>query len=217
MTLHRHQLVRLSDEGWRLVREHADDGDSGECLRHWAERRLPLVVTRQHGTDVPQVDDHVALGIAAPSQWQRRRIALSVPLKHVTAVDEFPLLDDFSREWPQMFGSGWGLRVDRLLSIGVPVHVYGSWGWQSATGLAYVHASSDVDLWSPVNDASHADEVAAAFADRTPTAGPRIDGELVFESGMAVSWREWRDWRAGRCKAFLAKTLGGAALRTSWN
>lgn len=216
MALHRHQLVQLSDEGWRLVCEQIEDGPVGDCLRHWAEHRLPLVVTRQRCANVPQVDDHIALGLAAPAQWQRRRISISVPRIHVIGFTEFPRLDSLSWAWPTLLGPKWRNLLDQLAPLDTPTHVYGSWGWQLSTGLPYVHERSDVDLWFAVNDAKHADHVAEALDRHGQDENPRIDGELVFPDGAAVAWREWLAYRAGRSRAFLAKTLDGAMLRTVW-
>ena len=44
-------------------------------------------------------------------------------------------------------------------------------------------------------------------------ARPRLDGELVFDDGAAVAWREWIEWRAGRARAVLVKRLHGVALQ----
>ena len=48
---------------------------------------------------------------------------------------------------------------------------------------------------------------------------PHIDGELVFNDGAAVPWREWAWWRAGRVERVLVKRPHGAALEDprSWN
>ena len=52
-------------------------------------------------------------------------------------------------------------------------------------------------------------EIEAASLAR---AAARLDGELVFERGQAVAWREWLAWRAGRVKTVLVKHIGGACL-----
>ena len=66
-------------------------------------------------------------------------------------------------------------------------------------------------MWLTVRDAEQADAVTErlqSFTDQTL----RLDGELVFSDGSAVTWREWRLWRANRAKALLVKSINGAAL-----
>jgi phosphoribosyl-dephospho-CoA transferase len=208
--LHRHQLVRLRDEAWRGILARTWDDLAQDCLAHWDEQRLPLVVTRQAaGAAAP---DDIAVGLAAPLRWQRRRIALSVSRADVAWFDEFPRADKLGGGSLSRAGH-WQRLSLALKSIGAAPRVYGSHGWQLMTGLPYVHARSDVDLWIAVNDAAHADAVAAVLgAFDEGGALPRIDGELLFPGGRAAAWREWRTWRAGGCKSILAKTLAGPML-----
>lgn len=204
--LHRHQLVRLHDGAWRGILARPWDELAQDCLAHWSAQRLPLVVTRQPAGAA--TSDDIAVGLAAPLRWQRRRIALSVTRADVAWFDEFPRADKLpsrTRHWQRLCLA--------LKSIGAAPRVYGSHGWQLISGLPCVHARSDVDLWIAVNDAAHADAVAAvlgAFDDEGD--GPRIDGELLFPGGRAAAWREWRTWRAGGCRSILAKTLAGPVL-----
>ncbi len=203
-TLHRHQLVRLGHEGWRGVCERPWEADVQACLVHWAEHRLPLVVTQQ-AADVVATGE-IALGLAAPLCWQRRRIALRVKRHHITAFEQFPGIEEFA------LGSAWQRLCVSLASLGTTACVHGSHGWQKLSGLAYVHARSDVDLWVAVADATHADAVAVVLDAFNDTQGPRLDGELLLPDGRAFAWREWQAWRTGRTRAILAKTLTGASL-----
>jgi phosphoribosyl-dephospho-CoA transferase len=208
--LHRHQLVRLTDDGWRVVCERPWDADGRACLEHWAERRLPLVVTRQApGSEHP---DQLSVGLAAPTCWQRRRIALSVERKHVAWFDEFPRAVELAPSLPTQRRAHWRRLCVSLSELGAPVRVYGSHGWQLVSELTYVHPRSDVDLWVAVGDAAHADDVAAVLERFGASTGPRLDGELLFPDGRACAWREWQAWRAGRCNAILTKTLTSVTL-----
>lgn len=202
--LHRHQLVRLSDAGWRRILDRPWDVPARACVAHWAARRLPLVVTQQRSELV--VDGELALGLAAPLCWQRQRIALCVDHRHVAAFDEFPRVDELA------LGSAWTRLCTALAALGATTRVYGSHGWQRLSGLAYVHARSDVDLWTSVGDDEHADAVSAALETFDSPHAPRLDGELLLPDGRAFAWREWRAWRAGRTRAILAKTSSGASL-----
>ena len=210
--LHRHQLVRLNDDGWQAVCARSWDEDARACLAHWAERRLPLVVTRQRAGFSAGDADEVAVGLAAPLCWQRRRIALSVERRHVAWFDEFPLADELAPVLSPRRREAWRGLCVALSSLGATTRVYGSHAWQLISGLSYLHPGSDVDLWTTVSDAEHADAVAAVLAGSEDARAPRLDGELCFPDGRAFAWREWRAWRAGRCRAILGKTLTGASL-----
>lgn len=206
--LHRHQLVRLTDQGWHRARARPWDADVRACLAHWATRHLPLVVTRQPAGD----SDRLALGLAAPLCWQRRRIALCVDWRDVAWLDEFPHPEKLARTLPPRCRAPWQHLCEMLDILGAPTRVYGSHGWQLLSELDYVHPQSDIDLWVGVDGVRHADTVAAGLERFAAPDAHRLDGELVFPDGRAVAWREWRAWRAGRCRALLAKTLSGAAL-----
>ena len=127
------------------------------------------------------------------------------------------------------------MRLDQALAAaGASARVYGSFGWQHLTGLGYLHPGSDLDLLVRVRDAAGADvalaalqEAAAAFAPHAEPPGgsrladaaggeiplaPRLDGELAFDDGRAVAWREWATWRDGRARQVLVKTSSGAYL-----
>jgi phosphoribosyl-dephospho-CoA transferase len=55
-------------------------------------------------------------------------------------------------------------------------------------------------------------DAAAALLRSFPCELPRLDGELVFDDGAAVAWREWLAWRAGRALALLVKRIDGSSL-----
>lgn len=206
--LHRHQIGWLSDAGWRKVQDHDWDAQARSCLDYWAEKRLPLVVTRQ---DHPVNQKSIGLGLPAPSRWSRRRLALCVAHNDVLYFDEFPLAEKVLGLVPAPTRSAWrGLCCD-LKTIGVNARVYGSYGWQWLSGLDHVRTGSDIDLWVSVSDADQADAVAACLQSFM-SEELRLDGELMFRDGSAVAWREWMAWRAGLVKGILVKTLGGGAL-----
>lgn len=208
--LHRHQLVRLNDAGWGVVRARAWDEDAQACLAHWAAHGLPLVVTQQRGG---LADDQFALGLPAPLQWQRRRLALQVARSDVLYFDEFPSAADVTTSLPAAARGAWRTLLAALAATGASVRVYGSHGWQRITGLSYLHAESDLDLRLSVADAAVADAVVAALQ-ASALALPRLDGELAFPDGSAVAWREWRPWREGRVDRVLVKRLRGVAMET---
>lgn len=201
--LRRHQLVRLNEQGWAAVQSLPWDAEARGCLTFWAEQQLPLVVTQQPAR-LP--DDHIALGLAAPLRWNRRRLAMQVPMSGIFFFDEFLKAADITALLPPTLHGAWLNLVSAL-----DARVYGSFGWQQLTGLSYLHADSDLDLCVSVDDAAAADLAAAAMSDAA-FSRPRLDGELIFPDGRAVAWREWQAWRARRVDCILVKRLHGVAM-----
>lgn len=205
--LHRHQIAWLGAPGWRRVLDGDWDSDARDCLAHWAAVRLPLVVTRQ----VASGEGTVSLGLPAPQRWGRRRLSLTLPCSDVLYFDEFPLADKLAGMLPVPARPTWRRLCADLGAAKVNARVYGSYGWQMLSGLDHVRAGSDIDLWLSVSDLAQAD-VAAACLQSVSGELPRLDGELMFDDGAAVAWREWLAWRAGRVKSLLVKTIAGSAL-----
>jgi len=205
--LRRQQLVRLSGEGWARVLDAPWEAPARQCLALWAARGLPLVVTRQPVA----ASDTLATGLPAPARFRRLRLALAVAPRHVMFLDEFPAAEAVSRLLPRSQAATWRALVARLAEVDCAPRVYGGYGWQAITRLAYVHAASDLDLLLPVSSQPQADAVAGLLADMAWD-GPRLDGELLFADGAAVAWREWLAHRQGRTARVLVKRLHGVAL-----
>ena len=209
--LHRHQIAWLSRAGWGHLLDGGWDAEARDCLQHWAQRSLPLVVTRQPDEDGAPL---IALGLCAPRRWRRRRLALRVAQADVLYFDEFPRLEQLAARLPVGARTPARQLSTALQACGASARVYGSHGWQHLTGLEHVRDGSDLDVWVGVSSSEQADAVAAALdAFAAPTR--RLDGELVFPDGTAVAWREWLAWRAGRTQAVLVKRLLGAAMSSS--
>jgi len=207
--LHRHQLAWLAPTGWRDVLARSWEPTLHDSLRRWACEPWPLVVTRQ---PVPsQACGSIALGLPTPAAWGRRRLSIPASREHVLFFGEFPEAVHVAAMLPAPDRAAWRHLCDDLGAAGVLPRVHGSFGWQWLTGMGYVHADSDVDVCIEVSDAGQADAVAALLH-AASCLGRRLDGELVFERGRAVAWREWTDWRAGRVKSVLVRHLHGCTL-----
>lgn len=205
--LHRHQIAWLGDPGWRRVLDGDWDANARDCLAHWAAVRLPLVVTRQAASD----EGTVSLGLPAPGRWARRRLSLNVAHNDVLYFDEFPSADKLLGQLPVSARPAWRRLCADLRAAEATARVYGSYGWQMLSGLDHVRVGSDIDLCLSVSDLAQAD--AAATCLQSVSGGlPRLDGELMFDDGAAVAWREWLAWRAGRVKSLLVKTIAGSSL-----
>jgi phosphoribosyl-dephospho-CoA transferase len=205
MELERHRLVWLSDAGWLTLLPQAPDAASRHCLVHWAREHLPLVVTRQ-----PPDDDQLAVGLAMPARWGRRKLALRVSREHLLYSGGFPAAADIAVLLPASSRAAWRALCAELAALGVSPRVHGSHGWQKLTGLRYLRPSSDIDLHIAVDSDALADRIATLL--QVDIGGPRIDGELLFPDGAAIAWREWLQLRSGRVREVLVKRLDGVAL-----
>jgi phosphoribosyl-dephospho-CoA transferase len=207
--LRRHGLVRLTAAGWRQAIEQHDDDLVRQSLAHWSKQDLPAVVTTQGRGGVDGAA--VALGVATPPAWGLRRIPLRVARTELRRdIGDFPAWDACADALPLPDQARAALE-SALAMLGGAARVYGSFGWQQLTGLAYVRPGSDLDLLLEPVDALHADRLCAALS-AADIAGPRLDGELCFNDGSAVAWREWGAWRAGRAASIVVKRLDGPLL-----
>ena len=207
LPLHRHQLVRLVPEAWNSLIAVADEAVHA-ALVHWASGALPLVVARQAcGADASSL----ALGLALPGRWGRRRLSVSVALTQISSVTTFPDARVLAGLLERDADLALAHLCDGLQASGLQARVFGSHGWQWITGLTYVHPLSDLDLLVSVADAASADTAVALMDAYLPTV-PRLDGELVFADGTAVAWREWLNWRVGRFDQVLLKRIDGVRL-----
>ena len=203
--LERHQLLWLTDPAWENIQQRDWDPQASNVLAHWREQRLPVVVTRQRG-DVPL--DLVCVGLPAPTQWARRKLAFSIPKNEILAQEKFPTLAQISHD------KAWRLVAldlqSALSSCKVQCHVHGSYGWQHLTGLSYLHAESDLDLSLGVTHFDQAVQVVALL--EKAKLPPRLDGELSFPGNQAVAWRELLQLAHGTVSKVLVKNLCGVAL-----
>jgi phosphoribosyl-dephospho-CoA transferase len=211
--LRRHQLIRLSGAGWARVLDAPWDSTARSCLGLWAAHGLPLVVTRQPAG----ASGFVACGLPAPSRYRRRRLALAIAPADLLFFDEFPPAEAATRLLSRAAQAPWRALSAALATVDCTPRVYGGYGWQRLTRLAYVHPGSDIDLLLPVTGAERADDVCRLLA-AAPAVGPRLDGELLFPDGAAIAWREWLDFRQGRVAQVIVKRLRGVALERpdSW-
>jgi phosphoribosyl-dephospho-CoA transferase len=94
--------------------------------------------------------------------------------------------------------------------------VYGSLAWQSATGVTYLADDSDIDLLLRPVSAAQA-RAALDILSKAAQAGTlRLDGEMEFPDGRAISWKELTTDAAH----MLVKTRTGISLDTTesiWN
>lgn len=203
--LARNHLVWIDALAWEQIEKRAWDSQAQEILAHWRANSLPLVVCRQRNESTP---DQICVGLPAPKQWSRRRLALMVSFSSITVRGVFPTLLQVAR------ANRWGrTALDFCLALstsGVNAHVYGSHGWQFLTDLPYLHAESDIDLSLSVNDFDMARQVLQRLA--AEKLHRRIDGEIVFPAGQAIAWRELHQLVAGQTSQVMVKDRYGIRL-----
>ena len=206
--LQRNVLVWLTAPGWDRVLASDWDVQALSILHHWALRALPLVVCRQRVENFPPT---ISLGLPAPSVWDRRKLALEVTPIEVGRVGRFPSFEQFEQfeQFKQFESCEAFIAAINEIRFNDPgfegsIQVYGSFGWETLTGMAYVRPSSDLDLRVEVPDHETAAAVARALnALQLPM---RVDGELAFPDGSAIAWREYLQWVEGKVDRMLVKS-----------
>ena len=197
--LQRNHLVWLNDSAWQQVMVKPWDSQERSILSHWQTQQLPLVLSTQR---VQQTPATISLGLPAPTQWQRRKLALEVAPQDIQRVGTFPALEhivqtEFAETALHPF-------LKHMSALQVAVQVYGSFGWQHLTGIAYVRPGSDLDVIAKVPDLVIATEVARAL--EALRLSVRVDGELAFPGGYAVAWREFLQWIDGKVDRVLVRS-----------
>jgi phosphoribosyl-dephospho-CoA transferase len=201
----RNQLVWVSDAAWPQVLARPWDAQAQALLAHWHTEQLPLVVCRQRIADNAAT---LSLGLPAPLQWERRKLALELPLDAIARSGAFPLLRTIA------LSPADAAQVHDLLlhtdALQLDVRVYGSFGWQWLSGLPCVRDGSDLDVLVAVPNLETAGQVVWLLQGLQLAC--RVDGELVFPGGWAVAWREYAQLIAGKAAQVLVKHRSGAQL-----
>ena len=203
--LNRHDLAWLTDAGWDAAMAGAHPTHR-EVFEQWRDAGWPAVVRRD---DAAAKGKAVSLGIALPPQADgvKPRIALLADPDHIANSSRPLALEQAITEAPVAWLPG--LERFRDASRGLSMRVYGSLALQAITGLAYLRATSDIDLlFAPRTMAELAAglDLLRSHGDKLP-----LDGELLFPSGAAVAWREWLQAGAGAGRV-LVKERSAARL-----
>jgi phosphoribosyl-dephospho-CoA transferase len=224
--LQRNQLVWLHDAAWQRLLARDWDAQAQAILCHWQRHALPLVVCRQRPPEPLELPEpaepaeqthRISLGLPAPVQWQRRKLALAAIPQDIERMGHFPLLS--SSALATSHAAQLQALLQHMQALQVPLRVYGSFGWQQLCGLPCVRDGSDLDLLAQVPDLATAGQVVWLL--QGLTLPWRVDGELLFPNGWALAWREYAQLIGGRVEQVLVKhrhgaqLLGMAALRAS--
>ncbi|KQW93367.1 hypothetical protein ASC94_12040 [Massilia sp. Root418] len=155
------------------------------------------------------VAGEVFLGIALPpdAQGVKQRVGLRAALEHVER-SAAPLTLKAARD---AVPDGWrpGYAELERLSAGLDMRVFGSLAWQALTSLPCLSGTSDIDiLFRPLSQQQLHAGLALLSSDGH---GLPLDGEIMFPSGQAVSWKEWHAASAAKARV-LVKDLAGVHL-----
>ncbi len=202
----RHALLRVDQQAYRLALDERPDLASETLLFDWAALSRPLIARRRGPCDLAGL---TPAGIPLPPSHGKKRIALQLAPGAILAVEPPPLLPACAHAAP----AAWLPAIEAIVELGAragfEVRVFGALAWSALTGLAYLSASSDLDLLFPLTARTNARTLLEGLARIEANAPMRLDGELVRQDlGAAANWREF----ATGAKEVLVKSVVGVAL-----
>ena len=185
------------------------DGVTHTQVAAWLAADRPLVVARQPDAALP---DTLALGLVLPPALGKCRIALRVA-SHDIVRHSLPLrLADVISHAPAAWRPALAELDFAATDIGLELRVFGSFSWQSLSGLPYLTPQSDIDLlWHPRSH-TQVQQGIELLARWEQSSGMRADGEVLFGANSAVSWREWWQLKSGGDQRVLVKRDHSAGL-----
>lgn len=181
------------------------------AVDEWICNNRPFIVTRQ----CAPFSQAIAVGLPLPPAQDKRRIGLALPAKAIAGVGCLPELADVVDCAPL----NWQRPLRQLADTGanacIQFRVFGSLAWQALTGLNYVTAQSDIDLfWQPTSDRQLAAGLSLLEEWEHQT-GLRADGEVQFGNMGAVAWRECLTLRTHPSRQVLLKHAHGVDMRSA--
>ena len=207
----RHDLLTVSPAAWAVVaatRAPLPPLSPGTIalVARWGEAGWPVIARRPVAGDPP---GSVPVGLPLPPFAGKARVCLAIPA-HVELRPRPGVALAVARSTAP---AEWQATVDASLALGAALglvpRVYGATLWQSLTGLAYLHAASDLDLLWPVADHAAIGPLLDGLARLDATAPMRIDGEVLTSRG-GMNWRELAAARRGEAEIVLIKSLDRA-------
>lgn len=175
----------------------------------WLAADRPLVVARQPDAALP---DTLALGLALPPALGKCRVALRVNSHDILRHSPPLRLAEVIPHAPAAWQAALPALDSAATDIGIELRVFGSFSWQSLSGLPYLTPQSDIDLlWHPRSH-RQLQQGIALLACWEQSSGLRADGEVLFGGSSAVSWREWWQLKSGDDQRVLVKRDHSAEL-----
>ncbi|PPU75666.1 malonate decarboxylase holo-[acyl-carrier-protein] synthase [Xanthomonas cucurbitae] len=174
-------------------------------LQHWFAAGLPAVVARRDGSEASGA---MRLGVPLPPAENKQRLALTVHVDDIARCTAPLALDAVLAHAPETAQAALQALLRQCQAEALQPRVFGSFAWQALTGLAYVHAQSDLDLLWGAETPEQAQAVVALLQRWEQRHGQRADGELLLPDDRAVNWREY----AGSAQQLLVKSSNGCRL-----
>ncbi|WP_024937868.1 malonate decarboxylase holo-[acyl-carrier-protein] synthase [Xanthomonas arboricola] len=174
-------------------------------LQQWFAAGLPAVVARGDGSEAP---GSLRLGVPLPPNEGKQRLALSAGLDEVARSTAPLALDAVIAAAPAATQPALQALLTQCNANALQPRVFGSFAWQALTGLAYVHAQSDLDLLWSIATPEQAQAVVTVLQRWEQRHGLRADGELLLPDDTAVNWREY----AGSAQQVLVKSPNSCRL-----
>ncbi|MGB8516818.1 MAG: malonate decarboxylase holo-[acyl-carrier-protein] synthase [Gallionella sp.] len=205
----RHALVWLREAGHAALIAQVTDGTRREFVRAWLAADRPLVVSRQ-----PEEisSGMIAVGLALPPSLAKCRIALKLPRADIAKFAPPLQLTDVISNAPTEWRNALEKLAHAAKNIGIALRVYGSFSWQTMSGLSYVTTTSDIDLLWQARSPAQLQQGISLLLEWEQTSGLRADGEVLFGDDHAVSWREWSQTKSVNVQRVLVKRDHSAAL-----
>lgn len=197
----RHALVWLRPAAqWQALTPGAQPR-----LQQWFAAGLPAVVARRDGSEAP---GSMRLGVPLPPAQDKQRLSLTVRVDEIARCTAPLALDAVLAHAPDTAQPALQALLTQCQATALQPRVFGSFAWQALTGLAYVHAHSDLDLLWTVQTPEQAQAVLALLQRWEQRHGQRADGELLLPDDRAVNWREY----AGSAQQVLVKSSNRCRL-----
>lgn len=198
--LRRHTLVWLPPQA-----AHAVAPGQAARVRAWFEQGHPAIVARRPAATPA---DPLHLGVPLPPAEGKQRLAVRAAAADIRRIAPPPALEQSIAGAPAAWRPALVALAHRAHALDLVPRVFGAFCWQTLTGLAYVHETSDLDLLWEIDSAAQVDAIVGMLDDWERRHRRRADGELRLPDGRAVSWREY----AGGAPRLLVKTEDDARL-----
>lgn len=206
----RHTLIWVRPESRKQVVAQITDVEMQMQVAAWLLADRPLVVSRQP-CDVAQ-SHSISVGLALPPAQGKCRIALSLAAHDISRYTLPLLLADAVAHAPIEWQPALAGLDDAAMDMGIELRVFGSLAWQALSGVQYVTPHSDIDLLWHARSLAQLQQGIELLARWEQDSGLRADGEVLFGSSSAVSWREWATLEPGDEQRVLVKRASSAGL-----
>jgi len=208
-SFNRHTLVWFRAESRVPVSAQITDDALRAHVAAWLAADRPLVVARQPDNLAPET---ISVGLALPSAQGKCRIAFSVSGHDIARFAQPLLFSDAIVHAPSVWQTPLSELDAAAMEIGIELRVFGSLAWQALSGMPYLTPRSDIDLlWHPRSN-KQLQQGIALLERWEHSSGLRADGEILFGTSCAVSWREWAGLKRGEDLRVLVKREHTAGL-----